>query len=85
MLRSSARGWGYGAAIAILYWLLFGILRSEDFALLMGCLLLFVILAAFMVFTRDIDWFVTGERLERHFTRARDQRAVESQVGTEPT
>ena len=40
-----------------LYGVLYGILVSEDNALMMGSLLLFGVLAAIMVATRQIDWY----------------------------
>jgi inner membrane protein len=36
--------------------LLYGILAAEDYALLMGSLLLFGVLAVFMLLTRRVDW-----------------------------
>ena len=47
---------GIGAALASTYGILYVILLSEDYALLFGSLLLFVILAALMVATRRLDW-----------------------------
>jgi inner membrane protein len=49
-----------GAALAGIYGILYVILLSEDYALLFGSLLLFVILAALMVATRRIDWSKVG-------------------------
>ncbi|MEL6869586.1 MAG: cell envelope integrity protein CreD [Pseudomonadota bacterium] len=46
----------YAGAIAALYATLYMILRSEDFALLMGSLLLFGALALIMLSTRRLDW-----------------------------
>jgi len=51
---------GIGAALAITYGILYVILLSEDYALLFGSLLLFVILAALMVATRRLDWSKIG-------------------------
>jgi len=47
---------GAGAGLAILYTMLYWILRSEDYSLLMGALLLFGVLAVLMIATRRIDW-----------------------------
>jgi len=47
---------GAGAGLATLYALLYWILRSEDYSLLMGALLLFGLLAILMITTRRIDW-----------------------------
>jgi inner membrane protein len=49
-----------GAALASSYGILYVILLSEDYALLFGSLLLFVILAALMVATRRLDWSKVG-------------------------
>lgn len=62
-MRNRAKGWGYAGCVSLLYWMLYAILRSEDFALLMGCLLLFAALAAIMLLTRKIDWYQVGQRL----------------------
>jgi inner membrane protein len=45
-----------GAALAATYGVLYAILLSEDYALLFGSLLLFVILAGLMLATRRLDW-----------------------------
>ncbi|MDR2165116.1 MAG: cell envelope integrity protein CreD [Zoogloeaceae bacterium] len=47
---------GFGAGLVGLYGVLFGVLESEDNALLMGSLLLFIALAAIMLGTRALDW-----------------------------
>jgi inner membrane protein len=48
------------ALLGGLYAVLFAILRSEDNALLMGALLLFVALASIMTITRRVDWYRLG-------------------------
>jgi inner membrane protein len=60
-LRSGRRGLGFGVALAAMYVLLFVVLRSEDYALLLGALLLFAILALVMLATRRVDWYRVGE------------------------
>jgi len=47
---------GAGAGLASLYTLLYWILRSEDYSLLMGALLLFGVLAVLMIATRRVEW-----------------------------
>jgi inner membrane protein len=49
-----------GAALAVTYSALYVILLSEDYALLFGSLLLFVILAVLMLATRRLDWSRVG-------------------------
>ena len=61
VLRSTARALGFGAAMATLYAALFGILQSEQNALLLGSVLLFLLLAAFMLGTRKVDWYGQGD------------------------
>jgi inner membrane protein len=47
---------GAGLGLATLYTMLYWILRSEDYSLLMGSLLLFGVLAILMIATRRVDW-----------------------------
>ena len=60
-LRHVLGGWRPGALMSgmlvALYGVLYGILISEDNALMMGSLLLFGVLAAIMVATRKVDWY----------------------------
>jgi inner membrane protein len=44
------------------YLFLYAALKSEDYALLIGSLGLFVILAGVMFLTRRIDWYSLGSR-----------------------
>jgi inner membrane protein len=60
-LRSRARGAGFAAGVAVLYGALYGIVQSEQNALLLGALLVFGILAAIMLLTRRVEW---GAQLE---------------------
>ena len=57
VLGSQARGWGFAGMLAMLYAALYGLLVSEDNALVLGAGLLFVILAALMAITRKVDWY----------------------------
>lgn len=57
VLQSVQRAMGLGTAMATLYAALFGILQSEHNALLLGSLLLFLVLAAFMLGTRRVNWY----------------------------
>lgn len=47
----------FSGGIALLYAVLYGVLQSEDNALLMGTLLIFSALAAVMLLSRKIDWY----------------------------
>jgi len=57
VLRSWQRGATFAALLTTLYGVLYGLLASEDSALVLGSLLLFVILACIMTITRKVDWF----------------------------
>lgn len=61
VLRNWRRGFGFGAALTLLYGALFGLLSSENNALLMGSILLFSVLAAIMIATRKVDWYQIGK------------------------
>jgi inner membrane protein len=54
------RGLGFGTALTLLYGALYGILISEDNALVLGSLLLFAVLAGVMVATRKVNWYAIG-------------------------
>ncbi len=61
VLRNKRRGFGFGAALTMLYGALYGLLVSESNALVMGSILLFAVLAALMVATRKVDWYQVGK------------------------
>jgi inner membrane protein len=56
-LRSRMRGLAAGTAMAGVYAVLYVLVLSEDYALLLGAIVLFVALAAVMLVTRRIDWY----------------------------
>lgn len=56
-LRLGRRSWVLGALLAVLYAMLYLILRSADYALLMGATLVFGALAATIYATRNEDWW----------------------------
>ncbi|WP_194866160.1 cell envelope integrity protein CreD [Alloalcanivorax profundimaris] len=56
VLRSRKAGWGFAGAQGLVLALIYAILNAEDYALLMGSLLLFATLAAVMLLTRHVDW-----------------------------
>ncbi|NJR71692.1 MAG: hypothetical protein HC782_00420 [Gammaproteobacteria bacterium] len=61
VLASKKRSAIVAASLATLYATLFGILQSEDNALLMGSILLFVVLAAAMLMTKKLNWYTVGQ------------------------
>jgi len=61
VLRSVTRGVAFGAMLTLLYAAIYGLLISEDNALVLGSVMLFVILAAVMFITRNVDWYKGAE------------------------
>jgi inner membrane protein len=64
VLRNWKRGFGFGIGLTALYGVLYGLLQSENNALVMGSILLFSVLAAIMIATRKIDWYGVGKGSE---------------------
>ena len=64
VLHSRLLGWGFAGALTLLYGVLYGLLISEDNALIMGSLLLFCALAAVMLATRKLDWYGVSQKGE---------------------
>lgn len=66
-LAGALGGWRQGAlfggGLCGLYGVLYGVLLSEDNALLMGSLLLFIALGTIMLATRRLNWYSLGQRL----------------------
>ena len=62
VLHGWGRGLGLGAYVAVLYAALYGLLSSEDNALLLGSLLLFGLLGVLMLLTRRVDWYALSAR-----------------------
>lgn len=59
VLKSRTRAAVVGAIVALLYGHLYILLRVEDYALLIGSIGLFVVIATIMYLTRKIDWYGT--------------------------
>jgi inner membrane protein len=51
-----------GSLMSVLYGILYVLLRSEDYALLLGSVGLFAALAAAMYVTRNVDWYEVGPK-----------------------
>ncbi len=86
-------GWLRGALFAsgllLLYGVLFGLLQSEDNALLLGAGLLFIILAAVMLLTRRLDWYqvaspqrLTGQKSAESTDSEQKAEEISSDVAT---
>lgn len=65
VLGSLARGLLFTAPLAVLYAMLFVLVRAEENALLMGSVGLFLLLAAVMVATRKVNWYAVEAPLRR--------------------
>lgn len=63
VLGGALRGLSAGASCVALFGVLYGLLQSEDHALLLGALLVFAVLAALMIATRKLNWYGLGARL----------------------
>lgn len=70
VLHSMVRALGFTTALALLYGLLYGLLSAEDYALLMGAILLFTMLGAFMALTRNVDWYNLGSPANNNLNSA---------------
>jgi inner membrane protein len=57
VLRSLRYGLAFGSLLTLLYAGIYGLLISEDNALVLGSLMLFVLLALVMYVTRKVDWY----------------------------
>jgi len=57
ILKSSVRASIVGLIAIVLYGYLYVLLRSQDYALLIGSIGLFVVIAAIMYLTRNINWY----------------------------
>jgi inner membrane protein len=55
--RRRAAGMQLGALLALVYLLLYGLVVSEQYSLLMGAIALLAAIAALMFLTRRIDWY----------------------------
>lgn len=63
ILGSARNASGFSAALGGLYGVLYGILSSEDYALLTGSLVVFGVLGLVMVLTRNVNWTKFGQPL----------------------
>ena len=64
VLKGLARGALFGGVLALLYGALYGLLQSEDHALVAGSTLLFGLTALVMMLTRKVDWYALGSKPE---------------------
>jgi len=57
VLRARRAGLMLGATLAVVYGLLYGLVVSEEYSLLMGALALLAVVALLMYLTRKVDWY----------------------------
>ncbi len=62
IFKSSTLTWMMGLMLLILYLFIYIIIQSQDYALLMGSIGLFIVLAVVMYLSRNIDWYRIHEK-----------------------
>jgi inner membrane protein len=60
VLRARRAGWTLGVVLALLYAVLYGLIGAEQYALLIGAVVLLAVVALLMYLTRHIDWYTQG-------------------------
>jgi inner membrane protein len=68
MLKNTKHGGFFLLGVLFLYSLLYGLLSAEDYALLMGSLLVFVVLSLIMMLTRSVNWYCTKSQTDDDVT-----------------
>ncbi|WP_405598286.1 MULTISPECIES: cell envelope integrity protein CreD [unclassified Pseudoalteromonas] len=68
MLKNSKHGGFFLLGVLFLYSLLFGLLSAEDYALLMGSVLVFAVLSLIMILTRTVNWYSTKSQVDNEVT-----------------
>ena len=65
VLKGIKRGVLFGGGLLAVYGALYGLLMSEDHALVIGSILIFVVLAVVMAQTRNVDWYALGDTFDK--------------------
>ncbi|KJV28741.1 cell envelope integrity protein CreD [Luteibacter yeojuensis] len=60
VLRARTAGLVLGGVLALVYAILYGLIGAEQYALLIGSVVLVVVIALLMFLTRRIDWYAYG-------------------------
>jgi inner membrane protein len=60
VLRTRRAGFVLGAVLAVVYALLYGLVASEQYSLLMGAFALLGVVGALMYLTRRVDWYAAA-------------------------
>ncbi len=69
VLRSFIKSLMFSGAVVGLYVALYLLIQSVDYALLLGSVLLFCVLAAVMVITRRVDWYRIESSAKDHYLK----------------
>jgi inner membrane protein len=64
LFKELAKAWYMAPVMGLSYLYLFITLQSEDWALLIGSIGMFAVLALVMFVTRNVDWYGKGRRLD---------------------
>ncbi len=75
ILKSFKHAALFSLAFSVLYGILYLIIQSEDFSMLMGSILTFIALSVMMISTRNIDWFEVGDQLAHLKPKAKPKKA----------
>ncbi|MCF2857101.1 cell envelope integrity protein CreD [Pseudoalteromonas sp. SMS1] len=64
VLKNRVIGGYFFVGLIMLYSLLYGMLGAEDYALLMGSLMCFIVLSLVMILTRHINWYGSAKSMK---------------------
>lgn len=74
VLGNLRRSLSFSGLLALLYVMLYGIISAEDYALLMGTILLFMILGGVMLLTRHLDWYAISAEMSEKLSPEKKQQ-----------
>lgn len=85
VMGSFKTGWTFALSLLLVQGLIYGILMAEDYALLLGALLLFAALTVVMTVTRKLDWYAFADPAKTAanagFNAARSQESSGANAG----
>jgi inner membrane protein len=64
VLKSVGRSLLLSMVLTAMYGTLFVILQSEDFTMMLGSVLVFILIAVMMFLTRHVDWYELGQKTQ---------------------
>lgn len=80
ILKSFKHAALFSLAFFVLYGILYLIIQSEDFSMLMGSLLTFIALSVMMISTRNINWFEVGNQLANLKTKSKKDEPLADEI-----